>query len=161
MGAWLPAPWLLSLVSECLSSLLLAVPPSIEKEDVEDTVKVPEGEMAHLMCNVSGKGHTVDWRRVKRQLWEEGSSEIWGACPLPCCSLQGVPCHLGLFTLYASATNTLPYSPDCRAQPPRSSVQFSHSVVSVSLRSHGLQHARPPCPSPTPEACSNSCPLSR
>ena len=77
MGAWLPAPWLLSLVSERLSSLLLAVPPSIEKEDVEDTVKVPEGEMAHLMCNVSGKGHTADWRRVKRQLWEEGSSEIW------------------------------------------------------------------------------------
>ena len=33
-----------------------------------------------------------------------------------------------------------------------SSVQFSHSVVSDSLRPHGLQHARPPCPSPTPGA---------
>ena len=42
-----------------------------------------------------------------------------------------------------------------------SSVQFSCSVVSCSLRPHGLQHARPPCPSPTPGACSNSCPLSR
>ena len=42
-----------------------------------------------------------------------------------------------------------------------SSVQFSHSVVSDSLRPHGLQHARLPCPSPTPEACSNSHPLSR
>ena len=42
-----------------------------------------------------------------------------------------------------------------------SSVQFSHSVVSNSLWPHGLQHARPPCPSPTPGACSNSCPLSR
>ena len=31
------------------------------------------------------------------------------------------------------------------------SVQFSHSVASDSLRPHGLQHARPPCPSPTPE----------
>ena len=31
-----------------------------------------------------------------------------------------------------------------------SSVQFSRSVVSDSLRPHGLQHARPPCPSPTP-----------
>ena len=30
------------------------------------------------------------------------------------------------------------------------SVQFSRSVVSDSLRPHGLQHARPPCPSPTP-----------
>ena len=41
------------------------------------------------------------------------------------------------------------------------SVQFSHSVVSDSLQPHGLQHARPRCPSPTPRAYSNSCPLSR
>ena len=41
------------------------------------------------------------------------------------------------------------------------SVQFSHSVVSDSLWPHGLQHARPPCPSPTPRAHSNSCPSSR
>ena len=38
---------------------------------------------------------------------------------------------------------------------------FSRSAVSDSLWPHGLQHARPPCPSPTPRACSNSCPLSR
>ena len=38
---------------------------------------------------------------------------------------------------------------------------FSHSVVYVSLQPHGLQHARLPCPSPTPRACSNSCPWSR
>ena len=42
-----------------------------------------------------------------------------------------------------------------------SSVQFIHSVVCDSLRPHGLQHARLPCPSPTPRACSNLCPLSR
>ena len=50
------------------------------------------------------------------------------------------------------------------------SVQFSRSVVSESLQPSGLQHARPPCPSPTPGACSpsptpgacsNSCPLSQ
>ena len=41
------------------------------------------------------------------------------------------------------------------------SVQFSHSVMSDSLQPHGLQHARPPCPSPTPGAYSNSCPWSR
>ena len=41
------------------------------------------------------------------------------------------------------------------------SVQFSHSVMSDSLQPHGLQHARPPCPSPTPRAYSNACPLSR
>ena len=38
-----------------------------------------------------------------------------------------------------------------------SSVQFSHSVMSNSLRPHGLQHTSLPCPSPTPGACSNSC----
>ena len=43
---------------------------------------------------------------------------------------------------------------------PRSFLLFSCSVVSSSLRPHGLQHARLPCPSPSTEACSNSCPSS-
>ena len=42
-----------------------------------------------------------------------------------------------------------------------SSVLFSFSVLSDSLRPHGLQHTRPPCPSPTPRAYSNSCSLSQ
>ena len=42
-----------------------------------------------------------------------------------------------------------------------SSVQFSRSVVSNSLWPHELQHARPPCPSPTPEVHPNSRPSSR
>ena len=41
------------------------------------------------------------------------------------------------------------------------SVQFSRSVVSDFLQPHGLQHARLPCPSPTPRAYSNSRPLTR
>ena len=41
-----------------------------------------------------------------------------------------------------------------------SSVQFSHSVVSDPLQPHGMQHTRLLYPSPTPRACSNSCPLS-
>ena len=39
------------------------------------------------------------------------------------------------------------------------SFQFSHSVVSDSLWLHGLQHARPPCPSPAPRVYLNLCPL--
>jgi len=42
-----------------------------------------------------------------------------------------------------------------------SSVHFTSSVVSNSLWPHGLQHARPPCPSPTPGVYSKSCPSSR
>ena len=45
--------------------------------------------------------------------------------------------------------------------PPESSVQFSCSVVSDSLRPHGLQHVKPPCPSPTSRVYLNSCPLSQ
>ena len=39
-----------------------------------------------------------------------------------------------------------------------SSVQFGGSVMYDSFQPHGLQHTRPPCPSPTLRACSNSCP---
>ena len=42
-----------------------------------------------------------------------------------------------------------------------SSVQFSRSVMSDSLQPHESQHARPPCPSLTPEVYPNSCPLTR
>ena len=42
-----------------------------------------------------------------------------------------------------------------------SSVQFSHSVVSDSLLLYESQHARPPCPSPTPRVYSNPCPSRR
>ena len=42
-----------------------------------------------------------------------------------------------------------------------SSVQFSRSVMSNSLQPHEMQHASPPCPSPTPGVYSNSCPLTQ
>ena len=42
-----------------------------------------------------------------------------------------------------------------------SSVQISHSVMSDSLQPNESQHARPPCPSPTPGVHSDSCPSSR
>ena len=47
-----------------------------------------------------------------------------------------------------------------RYQRPWLSVQFSRSIVSDSLSPHESQHARPPCPSPTPGVYSDSCPLS-
>ena len=49
---------------------------------------------------------------------------------------------------------------ECTGDKSFSSVQFSRSVVSDSLQPHELQHARPPCPSPTP-VYPNSCPSSQ
>jgi len=55
----------------------------------------------------------------------------------------------------------MPLMLGCMVVSKEASVQFSLSVTSDSLRPHGLQHARPSCPSPTPGVYPNSCPLSR
>ena len=56
--------------------------------------------------------------------------------------------------------NNLRYANDTTSMAESSAAQFSHSVMSDSLRPLGLKHARPPCPLPTPRVYSNSCPLS-
>ena len=48
----------------------------------------------------------------------------------------------------------------CAAITAETTVQFSRSIMSNSLRPHGLQHTRPPCPSSTPRVYSNLCPSS-
>ena len=76
------------------------------------------------------------------------------------CAFQGLTCRgdqqqrfviLLIFPEWKVGTS-LSWDPGCKL--------FSRSVVSNSLQPHGLQHARPPCPSPTPRVCSNSCPSS-
>ena len=78
------------------------------------------------------------------------------------CSLQPVPCACRTDAeegpLHKTAHGT--GSSVWKASHTVSCVQFSSSVMSDSLRPHGLQHARLPCPSPTPGVYSNSCPLS-
>ena len=66
-----------------------------------------------------------------------------------------------LYTLYFNVKLLLKYIM-CACKLSRfSSVQFSRSVVSDSLRPHESQHTRPPCSSPTPGVYSNSCPSSQ
>ena len=81
----------------------------------------------------------MGWKQFKS--WFSG---YWCAVVFPTISLQ-----LEVYTLFIVSRNR------------KHSLQLSRSVVSDSLWPHGLQHTRPPCPSPTPGACSNSCPSSR
>ena len=62
--------------------------------------------------------------------------------------------HLNVYTFLGRTELTVPLWD-------KGSDQISHSVVSDSLRPHESQHARPPCPSPTPRVYPNSCPLSQ
>ena len=80
-------------------------------------------------------------------------SSFASACQAVCHGSGGESC---LFLICL-----LPVGNLCTLPPERGSVQFSRSVVSNSLRPHELQHARPPCPSPSPGVHSNSCPSSR
>ena len=73
-----------------------------------------------------------------------------------------IPCKNNLIfksILKSKHSNTCWASMGLLLFPYFSSVQFSRSVMSDSLRPHGLQHARLPCSSPSPGVCSDSCPL--
>ena len=85
--------------------------------------------------------------------------EYWRGLPFP--SLGDLPdpgIKPGTPALQADA---LLSEPSEKLKDLFSSVQFSHWVMSNSLWPHGLQNARPPCPSPTPRVYSNSCPSSQ
>ena len=70
-------------------------------------------------------------------------------------------CGSSAWWLYGGINSNLLQECLCHRPCDPGSVQFSCSVVSNSLRPHGLQHSSLPCPSPTPRVYSNSCPLSR
>jgi len=84
-------------------------------------------------------------------------------CALPCRATQDgwVMGESSDETWSTREGNGKPLQYSCLENPMNSSVQFNHLIVSDTLWPHGLQHARPPCPSPTPGACSNSCPSSQ
>jgi len=74
----------------------------------------------------------------------------------PLLNLQFLPHHL-IFLLIYTCSLISPALKYMKASPDSQSVsQFSHSVVSDSLQPHESQHARPPCPSPTPGVHSDS-----
>ena len=90
-------------------------------------------------------------------LWHHGTPVVG----LPVMSAQAAS-QIALWRLsYGRETETVLLLSSAEVGPMNrevSSVQLSRSVAPYSLQPHGLQPARPPCPSPTPRACPNSCP---
>ena len=87
--------------------------------------------------------------------------EYWSGLSIPSPGVSlGFPTQGSNLCLLHWQAGSLPLSHEGSPWTLVSSVQFSRSVVSDSLRPHEPQHTRPPCPSPTPGVYSNSCPLS-
>ena len=101
---------------------------------------------------------------LRRQLWAPPVRHLCPPVPRnSTCSGHSLPCSLAFhaqahppFSIHLSGLSSVSTSPSFL-----SSVQFSRSVVSSSLRPHGLQDARSPCPSSTPRVYLNSCPSCR
>ena len=115
----------------------------------------------------SGLTHGKEQEEIRK-----GSEETHGPSQSPsqCClhfssrsSWCRICCTVNRYGLGTHCL-TLPESLLCREASVDhhfSSIQFSCSVMSNSLQPYGLQHTRPPCPSPTPRVYSNSCPWSQ
>ena len=124
---------------------------------------------------------TIEWKGLQ---WTLLSSASWTVCPhraslpsgqsamFPISSGQGTNAQPHLCSSFSCVTFPIPLPPPTTIHQRGStcefllsflfsSVQFSRSVMSDSLRPHESQHARPPCPSPTPGVYSNPCPSSR
>ena len=101
----------------------------------------------NIYKNDIATGHDKNWLEPTRSKMVEDStpSRTWASLYLHC---------------NTSAKWNTHQCPD-GSETLHQSVQFSCSIMSDSLQPHGLQHARPPCPSPTPGVYSNSCPSSQ
>ena len=104
-------------------------------------------------------GPGVGWNGVRWGWFQDESSTLHLLCTLFLLLLHQL--HLRSSGTSSWSLGTSALDPDKQRRLDQSVSQFSRSVVSDSLLPHGLQHARPPCPSPAPEVYSNSFPLSR
>ena len=115
-------------------------------------------QLCPALCNSSPLGssvHEIFQTRILELFLHGCHALLQGIFPT-----QGL--NLYLLCLLHWQVGSLPLAPLGKPLHLRfSSVQCSHSVVSDSLRPHGLQHARSPCPSPTPGVYPNSYPLSQ
>ena len=107
------------------------------------------------MCHQSIKQGRSDKKIYLCNVYEFQFSLVAQSCPALCDPLD---CSTPGFTVIEFQ---LPSLKACCLLQTMPYIQLSHSVVSLSLPPHRLQHVSLPCPSPTPRACSNLCPLSQ
>jgi len=117
-----------------------------------------ESAPSALLYHLAEKPPAMPWQQEKYRTRKNKGSLFLSHC---------LPCMLEYQTnIVPTNKGDVLQGPSPRAQSRAkkgeltTSIRFSHSVMCDSLRSHGLQHARLPCPSPTPGVCSNSCPSS-
>ena len=104
-------------------------------------------QFSHSVVSDSLRPHGLQHRRLP--------------CPAPTPGVYSNSCPFSWWCYPTTSSFVVPFSSHLQSFPEFSSVQFSRSVVSDSLWSHESQHARPPCPSPTPGVYPNSCPVSQ
>ena len=101
---------------------------------------------------------------MSNSLWPQGLQHARPPCPSPSPGVCPSSCPLHWWCHSAISPSNESGDQNTGALASASVLpmsQFSHSVMSDSLQSHGLQHARLPCPSLTSGACSNLCPSSQ
>ena len=126
-------------------------PTSLTSRSLSPLLVVVVGGLVIKLCLTLAIPWTV--ARQAPLSMEFPRQEYWNGLPFPSPGdLPDPGIKLGSSALQADSA---------RSPMNMSSVQFSCSVVSDSLRPHELQHARPPCPSPTPGVHSDSRPSSR
>ena len=108
-------------------------------------------------CSVGVSSVQFSHSVVSESLWPHGLQHTRTPCLSPTPRVHSNSCPLSQWCHPTISTSVVPFS--SHLLTPQN--VFVHSVVSDSLWPHGLQHVRPPCPSPSPRACSNSCPLSQ
>ena len=130
-------------------------------------MRIPRGLSGkESICNAGHSGSITGWWRTSGK--GNGNPHQYSCLEN---SMDREACHLQsmgsqrlrfIWSLYLVwGINIILHPPPANVHPLISISQFNHSVVSDSLRPHGLQHTRPSCLSPVPRAYSNSCPLSQ
>ena len=178
-----PARWLLGVACPAprVGGVQSVLPAGAQREERPGTPSLPAGGSCPS-SEVTAPGGSSSLQSRFHPWFAVTSPFPWhlsqgpGACPRPhpgvlhalgcprprLCGLSRTQLLCAVSCSLHCSTDPLPQTWSFSGTPVQfSSVQFSHSVVSNSLRPHRLQHARLPCPSPTPGACSNSCLLSR